>query len=176
MGRAWAEQERRWAEAKAESDRKWEENNARFERVHQEIMAQAKRHDRAVGALGARWGILSERAFRDALAGILEDSFDVQVVRIEDWDDEGAVFGRPEQVELDVIITNGTLLICELKSSIDKGGMYIFERKARFYERRHQRKADRLIVVSPMIDPRAAKVAAALGIETYGDSSEVELA
>jgi hypothetical protein len=177
-----AESDRKWAEAKAESERKWaesarkwDESSARFERVHQEIMAQAKKHDRAVGALGARWGILSERAFRDALAGILQDSFGVQVVRIEDWDDEGTVFGRPDQVELDIIITNGTLLICELKSSIDKGGMYIFERKARFYERRHGRKADRLIVVSPMIDPRAAKVAAALGIETYGDSSEVEL-
>lgn len=183
----WAESDRRWAEdkaaserkraeEKAESARKWEESNARFERVHQEIMARAKKHDRAVGALGARWGILSERAFRDPLAGILEDSFGVQVLRIEDWDDEGGVFGRPEQVELDVIITNGSLLICELKSSIDKGGMYIFERKARFYERRHGRKADRLIVVSPMIHPRALKVAAALGIETYGDSSEVDLA
>jgi len=52
--------------------------------------------------------------------------------------------------------------------------MYIFERKARFYEQRHQRTADRLIVISPMIDARARKVAAQLGIETYGDSIEVE--
>ncbi|QQO52097.1 MAG: DUF3782 domain-containing protein [Thiohalocapsa sp. PB-PSB1] len=175
--RKWAEAERRWAESQRRweaNERKWEESNAHFERVHQEIMAQANKHDRAVGALGARWGLLSERAFRDALAGILEDSFGVEVLRIEDWDNEGTVFGRPDQVELDVIIANGMLLICELKSSIDKGGMYIFERKVRFYERRHDRKADRLIVISPMIDPRAAKVAAALGIETYGDSTEVE--
>ena len=52
--------------------------------------------------------------------------------------------------------------------------MYIFERKVRFYERRHQRTANRLIVVSPMIDARARKVAERLGIETYGDSTEVE--
>jgi hypothetical protein len=72
------------------------------------------------------------------------------------------------------IITNGQLLICELKCSIDKAGMYSFERKARFYERRHERQADRLLVISPMIDARAQKVAARLGIETYGDSTEVE--
>jgi hypothetical protein len=54
------------------------------------------------------------------------------VVNVNDYDDEGTVFGRPDQVELDVIIKNGLLLICELKSSIDKAGMYIFERKARF--------------------------------------------
>jgi len=45
----------------------------------------------------------------------------------------------------------------------------------RFYEKRHLRKADRLIVVSPMIDRRAMKVAEKLGIETYSDSSEVEV-
>lgn len=84
------------------------------------------------------------------------------------------MFERPDQVELDVIIKNGLLLICEIKSSIDKAGMYIFERKARFYEQRHQRTANRLIVISPMIEARAWKVAERLGIEAYGDSTEVE--
>ena len=137
-------------------------------------MAQAQKHDRSIGALGSRWGLQSEKAFRDALAGILEKNFGVEVLNINEYDEQGVVFGRPDQVELDVIIKNGMLLICELKSSIDKAGMYIFERKARFYEQRHQRTADRLIVISPMIDARARKVAEKLGIETYGDSTEVE--
>ncbi len=131
-------------------------------------------YDRGIGALGSRWGLQSEKAFREALAAILEKSFGVEVVNVTDYDDEGEVSGRPDQVELDVIITNGQLLICALKSSIDKAGMYSFERKARFYERRHQRRADRLLVISPMIDARAQKVAERLGIETYGDSTEVE--
>ena len=113
-------------------------------------------------------------SLRDALAGILEKNFAVQVLNVNEFDEQGIVFGRPDQVELDVIIQNGLLLICELKSSIDKAGMYIFERKARYYEQRHQRTANRLIVISPMIDARARKVAERLGIETYGDSSEVE--
>lgn len=165
------DQNRKWED----QNRKWEANQQELLRLHEEIMAQAKKHDRSIGALGARWGLQSEKAFRDALAGILEENFGVRVIGVNDFDDQGVVFGRPDQVELDVIIKNGLLLICELKSSIDKAGMYIFERKARFYEERHQRKANRLIVISPMIDARAQQVARRLGIETYGDSTEVDV-
>ncbi len=192
QNRKWDEQNRKWDEHQAEQreefrkfyehlnrdreeqNRKWEANQEELRRLHEEIMAQAQKHERGIGALGARWGLQSEKAFRDALAGILEKNFGVQVLNVNEYDDRGVVFGRPDQVELDVIIKNGLLLICELKSSIDKAGMYIFERKARFYEERHERKATRLIVISPMIDARAQKVAERLGIETYGDSTEVE--
>jgi hypothetical protein len=199
QARKWDEQNRKWDENQAElrndrernqtelrndrenqarkwdeQNRKWDENQAELKRLHEEIMAQAQKFDRSIGALGSRWGLQSEKAFRDALAGILEKNFGMEVLNINEYDEQGVVFGRPDQVELDVIIKNGLLLICELKSSIDKAGMYIFERKARFYEQRHQRNADRLIVISPMIDARALKVAEKLGIEIYGDSSEVE--
>jgi hypothetical protein len=170
QGRRWDEQARKWDE----QARMWEENQKRFDEVHEEIMAQAKKFDRSIGALGARWGIQSESAFRNALAGILEQNFGVQVINVNEFDDQGVVFGRPEQIELDVIIRNGLLLICELKSSMSKSDMYIFERKARFYEKMHDRKADRLIVISPMIEPKAQKVAEKLGIETYSDSEDVE--
>jgi len=170
----WEEQNRKWEE----QNRKWDlfqvEMREEFRRVHEAHAAQAVKVERTIGALGARWGIQSEQAFRNALAGILEQSFGVEVLNINEYDDEGTVFGRPEQIELDVIIKNGLLIICELKSSIDKAGMYSFERKARFYERRHQRQADRLIVISPMIDPRARPVAEKLGIECFSDSLNVE--
>ncbi len=138
-------------------------------------MAIMKKQDRSIGALGAQWGIKSEASFRNALAGILEESFGVQVLRVDEYDDEGQVFGRPDQVELDVIIKNGLLILCELKSSIDKAGMYIFERKVRFYEEKHKRKATRTMVISPMIDLRAMKVAQDMGIEPYSDSLNVDL-
>ncbi len=161
-------------EHRAEQARKWDANQEELRQLHQEIMAQTLKHDRGIGALGSRWGLQSEKAFRDALATILEKSFNIQVLNVNEYDDRGEVFGRPDQVELDVIVHNGSLIICELKSSIDKAGMYIFERKARFYEKRHQRTANRLMVISPMIDARARKVAEQLGIETYGDSILVE--
>ena len=62
---------------------------------------------------------------------------------VNEFDDAGEVFGRPDQVELDLIIRNGQLLIAEIKSSINRGEMYLFERKARFYEKKHQRTAQR---------------------------------
>ncbi len=161
-----------------DQNRKWDKNQAamskEFKQLYDALIAQAAKQERGIGALGSRWGLQSEKAFRDALAGILEQSFGVEVINVNEYDDEGVVFGRPDQVELDVIIKNGLLIICELKSSIDKAGMYSFERKARFYEQRHQRQANRLIVISPMIDARARPVAERLGIETYGDSIDVE--
>lgn len=169
QNRKWEEQNRK----EEEHNRKWEANQAELKGLHEESLALGKRIDRSIGALGARWGLRSEKAFRDALAGILEKTFGVEVLNVSEYDDNGEVFGRPDQVEIDVLIKNGLLILCELKSSIDKAGMYIFERKARFYERRHERQANRLIVISPMIDSRAQDVARRLGIETYGEPEEV---
>ena len=115
----------------------------------------------------------SEAASHNALKGILGKTFGVEVLNINDHDESGEVFGRPHQIELDVIVKNGMLLICELKSSIDKAGMYIFERKARFYEKRRQRTADRLIVTSPMADAKAMQVAEKLKIEVYSDATDL---
>ena len=137
-------------------------------------MAVANKQERAVGALGARWGLQSEATFRNALAGILEKSFAVEVMNVTEYDDEGIVFGRPDQIELDVIIKNGVLILCELKSSMSKSDIHIFDRKVSFYEKKHHREANRKLVISPMIDHRAEPLAKKLGIECYSDSIEVE--
>ena len=105
----------------------------------------------------------------------MEGSFGVKVERYEDYDHEGTVFGRPEQVELDVIIHNGTLILCEIKSSMSKSDMYSFWRKKNFYENKHDRKAGRVIVISPMIDDYAKSAAKDLGIEVYGYADNVEV-
>jgi hypothetical protein len=181
QNRKWDEQNRKWEEYKeytAEQNHKWDEQNRKwddakqeFDKMHEAIMAIAKKHDRSIGA---RWGMLAESSFRQALAGILEKSFGVQVLNVTEYDDEGVVFGRPDHIELDVIIHNGLLLICEIKSSMSRSDMYIFERKVRFYEKRHQRQVNRLLVISPMVDARAVEIATQLGIEVYSDSIEVK--
>jgi hypothetical protein len=55
-----------------------------------------------------------------------------------------------------------------------KQGFLFFERKAHSCEKCHRQKANRLIVIFPRIDPQAMDAAKALGIEPYGDSTEVE--
>ncbi len=50
--------------------------------------------------------------------------------------------------------------------------MYQFVKKARFYEKLHNRKADRLIVIPTMVEPKAAEVAERLGIEIFTHSAD----
>ena len=176
--RKWDEQNRKWDEQNRkwdEQNRKWDANQATINAMLAEIRALSRKHDGTIGALGARWGLQTEQSFRNALAGILGTSFGVEVLNVTEYDDAGEVFGRPDQVELDVIIQNGLLLLCEIKASMSKSDMVIFERKVRFYEKRHNRKADRALVISPMVDARAMALATELGIEVYSYAEDVTL-
>ena len=123
--------------------------------------------------MGARWGLHSEASFRNALKGILERIPGIEVFNFTDFDRTGQVFGRPEQIELDIIIRNGLLFIIEIKSSMSRADVYLFERKAHFYEKHHNRQATNLIIISPMLDPRAHKVANELGILVYSYADNV---
>ena len=171
QARKWEEQNRKWEE----QNRKWDKNQETINEMLAEIRGLSHKHDSTLGALGARWGLHTEQSFRNGLAGILEESFDVQVLNVTEYDDTGAVFGRPDQVELDIIIQDGTLILCEIKSSMSKADMYTFDRKVAFYEKRHDRKVDRKLVISPMVAPEAQATARELGIEIYSYANSVEL-
>jgi len=167
--RRWQEQARKWEE----QNQKWKENQKQIWALIEEIRRVDHRIDRTIGALGARWGLSSEASFRKGLAAILEKSFHVTVERVNFWDEAGEVFGRPDQVELDVIIRNGEVLACELKSSASRSDVYAFERKVRAYAKRTGREVKRMILISPMVEPKAQKVAQELGIEVYSDAEDV---
>ena len=165
----WAQDKQEREEQRAEDRREWEAHIQDNKRLSETVA----RLERTFGAIGARWGLDTERSFRETLSGILEKSFGVAVVNVNEFDEEGTVFGHPEQVELDVVIYSCTLILIEIKSSFSKADIYIFERKVRFYERRHGRKAQRRIAISPMIDPRAREAGKQLGMELYADSADV---
>lgn len=178
----WEVWERKWAEERSIQEKKWEAQDKRWDenqKVINEMLASIKKVDRridsTIGALGARWGLHSEGAFRNGLRAILEKSFGVKVERYEDYDHDGVVFGRPDQVKLDVIVYDGTLILCEIKSSVSKSEIYAFWRKKNFYEKKHARNATRVMVISPMIDDRAKKVAENLNIEVYGYADDVKV-
>jgi hypothetical protein len=172
-----------------ENEQRWEENQQQIralikelqrqgeelERQGKEIQRVDRRIDRTISALGARWGIMSENAFRNALRGILEENFGVKVERVQYKDESGEVFGWPDQVELDVVIYNGKMLVCEIKASVSRGDVYIFKRKVQSYEKRVGRKADRAILISPVIYEKDAELARTLGIEVYTSVEDVRL-
>ncbi len=172
--RRWEESERRWRETqeeikrlREESERRWEESDRRWEEVQKEIKRLHRMYDVGVGALGARWGMQAEETFRNAVKGILEESFPVKVERYLAKDEEGKVFGRPDQVELDLIIRDGEVIAGEIKSSMSKADVYLFDRKVKFFEEKEGKKVKRKLIISPMVEREARKVAEELGIEVY---------
>ena len=81
----------------------------------------------------------------------------------------GEVFGHPDQVELDVVIQNGKVIVVEIKSSLDQANMYLFDRKVAFYAHKTGRQVDRKLIVTPFVDNRAKEIGLRLGVEICTD-------
>ncbi|TDA41788.1 MAG: hypothetical protein DSO07_02745 [Thermoproteota archaeon] len=122
--------------------------------------------ERRISALGARWGLQTEKAFREGLKGILEKEFGVKIERWIEKDKEGMVYDHPSDVELDVVKDGKTMLI-EVSSHVKASDIPIFRRKAEFYEKVTGVRADRLVIVTPYADDRALEMAKEFGIEIY---------
>jgi hypothetical protein len=87
-----------------------------------------------LGGLGARWGLQTEEVFRQGIRTIL-DEVGFHTERFLTWDAAGEFFGHPEQVELDVVVQDGKVVVVEIKSSLDRANTYLFNRKVEFYTR-----------------------------------------
>jgi hypothetical protein len=150
-----------------EQGKRIEEQGKRIEEQGKRVEVQGQRVEEAfrrVEALGARWGIMSEDAFREGMRSVLERRFGAKVRHWEGFDPEGIVFGHPASIELDLVVDNGGTLVIEVKSHVSTADLAAFERKAKLYEQQTGTRANRL-VVSPAVEPRAAKMAEDLGIE-----------
>jgi len=133
-------------EALAEAQKRMQDELTLFRRTFQ---AQ-------VGGLGARWGLQTEEAFQHGIRTVLNEvGFTAE--RFLTWDTSGEVFGHPEQVELDVVVQNGKVIVVEIKSALDRANTYLFNRK---------------VIVAPDADERAKEVALRLGIEVCTDVNE----
>jgi hypothetical protein len=148
----------------AEAQRRTEESVAELARTQKRF---EKHFDTQIGALGARWGWRTEESFRAAIKDILGEDFGMHVERYEAFDESGQVFGRPEQIEIDILMKDAKITAIEIKSSMSKSDVYAFDRKVSFYESRHQVKVDRKIIITPMLDPRAEAAVRRLGMTVY---------
>lgn len=116
-----------------------------------------------IGGLRGRWGLQSEEAFRQGMRTVLREvGFTAE--RFLDYDAQGEVFGYPEQIELDVVITNGKLMVLEIKSSLSKGDVYHFARKAAFYARKTGRQVERKLIVTPYAEAQAKEAGMRSGV------------
>jgi hypothetical protein len=125
------------------------------------------RLERHLTALGARWGIMSEEAFREGIRGLLGRELGFRIERWEGFDEEGVVYGYPSSVNLDVTIYDGKTILLEVKSHVRKSDVTEFRRKAELYEAKTSRRPDRLMIVTPYAEVEAREACLKLGVELY---------
>jgi hypothetical protein len=125
------------------------------------------RLENLISAIGARWGIMAEDAFRGGLRGILEKEFGVKVMRWITIDEEGIVYGFKSVIEVDIAIKDGKTVLIEISSSVDRSKIAAFLRMAQLYERKMGIKPDRLIMVTPYADENAIEAAKEVNVEIY---------
>jgi hypothetical protein len=152
-------------------------------KLREDMVAGFKRHDeeiaklredmmegfrllgRHIDALGARWGIISEQAFREGLRGLLERDFGFRVERWVKRDEQGFVYGYPSDIDIDVAVHDEKVILIEVKSHVDGEDVYSFRRRCEFYRIMEGREPSRLIIVTPYADEEAIKIAEKLKIE-----------
>ena len=144
---------------------------------HGEIL---ERHTRAIEkltaniqALGLRYGIFTEEAFRESIKYLVEDL--LKVYKVDKWiyyDSEGFVFEYPSWIEVDVLIKDGEHILVEYKASVDRADVAELYRIGKLYEKVTGIKP-KLLIVSPGIRKRAKELADKLGIECRGEVLDV---
>jgi len=186
--RLWEENMRRWEENNKrweENEKRWQEAYRRFEAIEEELRKLREDHNklredfnkayadlsRRLDALGARWGIISEEAFREGMKGVVEKILGVaKVGRWIYYDTAGEVYGRPSVIEVDVVVKDGEHVLVEVKSSISRGDIYEFWRISELYKK-VTGATPRLVIISPYVDSKARELAESLGIEVYTQTS-----
>jgi len=156
MNRGFAQHEERIERVEKELAKLREDMNKGFDRLQ-----------RRLDALGARWGVMSEAAFREDLRGVVEEELGLRVERWTTYDEEGRVFGFPSEVEVDVAVKDGKVILIEITSHARLLDVYAFKRKADLYAEKEGRRPDRLIIITPYAEEDAKRVAERLGIEIY---------
>jgi hypothetical protein len=123
--------------------------------------------ERHISALGARWGLLSETAFREGLKGLLEKELKFKIERWINFDNEGYVYGFPSQIEIDIAIHNEKTILIEIASHIRQSDVTIFKKKAEFYKKSTGKTPEKLMIITPYIEENAKEACVKHNIEFY---------
>lgn len=121
-----------------------------------------------INALGTRWGVVSEEAFRESIKYLVEDL--LRAYKVSRWtyfDKDGAVYGHPSYVEVDVLVRDNEHVIVEFKSYADKPDVAELYRIGQLYEKVSGVKP-RLLIVASAIRKRAKELADQLEVECRG--------
>jgi hypothetical protein len=154
--------------------RRLDEHGERLVRIEEELVKLREDMNkgfelvnRHISALGAKWGMMAEGAFREGLRGLLERELGLRVERWIGFDEEGLVHGYPKEVEVDVAVKDEKIILIEVSSHARGSDVSGLKRKAGLYQRRTGRKPDRLVIVTPYADSRALEASKRLEVEIH---------
>ncbi|MFZ8812107.1 MAG: PD-(D/E)XK nuclease family protein [Pyrobaculum sp.] len=122
-------------------------------RVEASLRNDLRRVELALNALGARWGVFNEDAFRSGVRELLRDA-GYTVERWVYYDDRGYVYGYPSEVELDVVVRDGGTFAVEITSALRRGDLQQIKRKVELFSAVTGRKVDAVYVITPFIHDR----------------------
>ena len=74
---------------------------------------------------------------------------------------------------MDVITQNASVTTVEIKSSVNRGDLALFQRKVTFFEQTENVTVNRKCFISPFVDSNAVGLAAGIGIELYTHSLDI---
>jgi len=173
MGREyirWEENNKRWEEAYKRFEaieRKLLEHDKKFEALMRRMDLLEKRIDRKITMLGARWGLETEKSFRRAVKGLVEEVLGRG--KVEKWkfyDEKGEVYGYPSEVKIDLLIKDEVHILVEVKASASSGDVVELWKIGGLYQHVTGIRP-RLVIITPFIDEKAMKTAKELGVEVY---------
>jgi hypothetical protein len=121
--------------------------------VEKSLREDLRRVELALNALGARWGVFSEDAFRSGVRELLRDA-GYTVERWVYYDDRGYVYGYPSEVELDVVVRDGRTFAVEITSALRRGDLQQIKRKVELFSAVTGRRVDAVYVITPFIHDR----------------------
>jgi len=163
----------RLTDAQKKSDERLTRVEAAIEKLTEAHTRFERTFESKIGALGARWGLITEISFRKAIQTLLED-VGFKVEHYLKYDTEGKVFGHPDQIEIDMIIRDRQVTLVEIKSSLSKGDVSLFKRKIDFYREKEKGKVDKKLIIAPFVEPGADKLASLFGMEICTNVNELE--
>ncbi|MEX2719862.1 MAG: DUF3782 domain-containing protein [Candidatus Wukongarchaeota archaeon] len=137
-----------------EVDKRFEEMDRRFNQLVLEMREGFARVDRTISALGARWGLMSERAYRNGIRELLHSKLGWKVEQWEVMDKEAVVYGKPSIVEVDLLIKDDVHTLIEIKASVSKSDVAETLRIGTLYEKISKIKPE-LLIITPFCDEKA---------------------
>ncbi|MEM4325506.1 MAG: DUF3782 domain-containing protein [Candidatus Nitrosocaldaceae archaeon] len=137
-----------------------------IENLRKDMNEGFKYMDLKVSALGARC-IMNEQSVREALKGIVGEELGYTISEWNTYDDEGYVYGYPSSIQLDIVVSNGKIIVIEIASHIKRSDSFMLKKKVELYKKKEGKEVSKMMFVTPFIDDDARDVCNRLGIEVY---------